>query len=297
MAPWVSAFLGSVMARGKLGQIAFYRSLQHRLRIRNRFATALSGRGIELGAQQVPTELPAQCTVEYVDVISNEQLVSRYSLPADDLVPLTHVIDGNDLGVYSADELDFVIANHVLEHFDDPVGGVLEWMRIIRPGGRLFITLPNFRSNSFDFRREPARADHLALDHHDPEGRPARNFQHYEDFARTLYQWPEGDPRIKNKVDEWVADDMRHHYHVYDEKTVKAVFDLAAKEFGVGLHFVDGLISKDGFEFLLIIEKRGSGGLTGWPNSLLKLARAARAYSYGCKRDTNDYIMKRIQAK
>ena len=230
MAPWVSAFLGSVMARGKLGQIAFYRSLQHRLRIRNRFATALSGRGIELGAQQVPTELPAQCTVEYVDVISNEQLVSRYSLPADDLVPLTHVIDGNDLGVYSADELDFVIANHVLEHFDDPVGGVLEWMRIIRPGGRLFITLPNFRSNSFDFRREPARADHLALDHHDPEGRPARNFQHYEDFARTLYQWPEGDPRIKNKVDEWVADDMRHHYHVYDEKTVKAVFDLAAKE-------------------------------------------------------------------
>ena len=69
------------------------------------------------------------------------------------------------------------------------------------------------------------------------------------------------------------------------------------RSLGVGLHFVDGLISKDGFEFLLIIEKRGSGGLTGWPNSLLKLARAARAYSYGCKRDTNDYIMKRIQAK
>lgn len=281
MPPWIARFLKDVLSRSVLSKRVFYRSLSHRLPIRNWYAGQyLKGRGIEIGAQQVPTQVSRSCTVEYVDVLSNEQLVARYHLPGDGLVPLTHVIDGNDLSFYKDGELDFVIANHVLEHFDDPIGGALEWMRIIQNGGKLFITLPNHRGNSYDMGRKPARAEHLALDHRDPAGRPARNFEHYEDFARSLYDLTD-EEAICRQAQQWIDANDRHHYHVYDAETVKAVFALAAKESGAGLRFVDGLLSKDGFEFLLILEKQPSGGLVNWPSAPRVLLNAFRGYTSG----------------
>jgi SAM-dependent methyltransferase len=275
----VARFLKDVLTRSKYSQSIFHRSLKHRLRIRNRYAEKyLNGRGIEIGAQQVPTGVSSSCRVEYVDVISNEQLVSRYKLPGDDLVPLTHIIDGHDLSVYADGELDFLIANHVLEHFDDPVGGVVEWLRILKDGGRLFVTLPNFRGNSYDFKRVPARADHLEVDFRDPDGRPERNMQHYEEFAQTLNQWQDGDPRIRKQALEWTNAGDRHHYHVYDEQTVRDVFSLAARASSIGLRFVDGLLSRDGFEFLVVLEKQKSGGLRGWPSRIGKFVAGVRAY-------------------
>ena len=269
MPAWISGFLQDMLSRSKYSQLIFYQSLNHRLPVRNWFAQKyLRGRGAEIGAQQVPTKVSNGCQVEYLDVISNEKLISRYGLPAADLVPLTHIIDGHDLGVYDDGELDFLIANHVLEHFDDPVGGAIEWLRVIKPGGHLFITLPNFRSNSYDFRRMPARAPHLEEDYFDPSGRPARNFKHYEDFAQTLYQYSDGDPRIKQQAQFWTDSDDRHHYHVYDRRTVEAVFSLSAKISTTGLRFVDGLLSNDGFEFLIILEKARTGASLTWPSPL-----------------------------
>lgn len=278
MPPWVSRFLNDALSRPLLSRLVLYFSLRNRLNIRNRFAKRhLVGRGIEIGAQQIPTETQRNCQVEYVDVISNETLTDRYHLPADELVPLTHVIDGNDLSVYEDGELDFLIANHVLEHFDDPVNGLCEWIRITRDGGRLFITLPNFRCNCYDAERIPARRDHLELDYLDPEGRGGRNFQHYVDIVRTLYQW--SDPAaLRQQAQEWVDADIRQHYHVYDEQTVRDVASLAAQASSVGLRYVDGLLSRDGFEFLIVLEKQPSGGLKSWPAPSRKAISAARSY-------------------
>ncbi len=298
MPAWVSRFIQDVLARSKLSQIILHRSIKNRLRTRNWYARKyLKGRGIEIGAQQVPTEVSNHCKVEYVDVISNEQLVTRYGLPGPDLVPLTHVIDGNDLGVYKDGELDFLIANHVLEHFDDPVGGTIEWLRVLRDGGRLFITLPNFRSNCYDFRRFPARRDHLAVDYRDPLGRAERNLKHYEDFAQTLYEWEEEDPRVREQALEWTRADDRHHYHVYDEQTVKDVLSLVGDVSSIGLKFVNGLLSKDGFEFLVIVEKGQSGGLRGWPTWMEKCMATIRSLSINAFVDLKRNLIARFGSK
>lgn len=264
-APWVSRFHQHMLGSSKSAQIALYTSLKCRLSLRDRFASKhLHGRGIELGAQMIPTKTRA--TVEYVDVLSNEALESRYNLPVSHLVPLTHVIDGNNLSVYRDGELDFLIANHVLEHFDDPVGGLVEWLRILKHGGRLFITLPNHRSNCYDWQRVPARYDHLERDYVDPVGRPERNLKHYEDFAQAINQWSDGDPRIIRQAMEWTEANDRHHYHVYDEQTVTDVLTLAARHSGCGLRLVASLLPTHGFEFLVVVEKTAGDGLTGWPS-------------------------------
>lgn len=265
MPPWVERYADQVLSRSFWQRLTLHLSLKKRLKIRDRFASKyLSGRGIELGAQQVPTKVGANCSVEYVDVIPNEVLVSRYSLPPEQLVPLAHVIDGNDLSVYADDELDFVIANHVLEHFDDPVSGLCEWLRILKIGGRIFLTLPNFRCNCYDFERVPARREHLELDYRDPKGRPARNFEHYVEIATTLYQSADADA-MRQLAQHWTDTDNRQHYHVYDQTTVKDVLDLASDAAGLGLKFVNGSLSRNGFEFLLVIEKTLHHGVTNYP--------------------------------
>ncbi|MGV1802389.1 methyltransferase domain-containing protein [Agrobacterium vitis] len=285
MKPWVRRFLDDVLSRPLFSRMILFSSMENRLDIRNRFARKyLVGRGIELGAQQVPTKTAENCQVEYVDVVSNKTLVELHHLPAEDLVPLTHVIDGNDLSVYADGELDFIIANHVLEHFDDPVGGLCEWIRTVKNGGKLFITLPNFRCNCYDVDRVPTRRDHLDLDYRDSEGRAARNFQHYVEIMQTLFQL--SDPvEQRRQAQEWIDADLRQHYHVYDEETVKDVAALAAKASSVGLRYVDGLLSKDGFEFLFILEKQPSGGLQGWPSSMRSTISALLCHAPFLKRE------------
>ena len=47
---------------------------------------------------------------------------------------------------YPDDHFDEVVIWHVLEHLDDPLGTVTEVHRILRPGGRLVVAVPNFAS-------------------------------------------------------------------------------------------------------------------------------------------------------
>jgi SAM-dependent methyltransferase len=42
--------------------------------------------------------------------------------------------------------LDFVLATDVIEHLDDDVGALAEIRRVLRPGGRVLITVPAFQS-------------------------------------------------------------------------------------------------------------------------------------------------------
>lgn len=266
MPPWVERFLEDLGSRSEESKRRFCESMENRLNLRDRFAEKyLSGFGIELGAQQVPTKTSRQAKVEYVDVISNEDLVSRYRLPEAQLVKLAHVIDGNNLSIYEDEELDFVIANHVLEHFDDPVGGLKEWMRILKNGGRLFITLPNHRANCYDMGRTPVTEQHLELDYLDFEGRSERNFQHYADFAKSLYGWTDINA-IESQARTWIEAGDRHHYHVYDKSSVRSVFSLVTTHSGIGLKWIDGILDHDRFEFLVIVEKADGATLFNWPN-------------------------------
>jgi 2-polyprenyl-3-methyl-5-hydroxy-6-metoxy-1,4-benzoquinol methylase len=47
---------------------------------------------------------------------------------------------------YESDHFDEVVIWHVLEHMDDPRGTLEEVRRILRPGGRLIVAVPNFSS-------------------------------------------------------------------------------------------------------------------------------------------------------
>lgn len=78
-------------------------------------------------------------------------------------LPVDIVASGDALPVPDASQ-DFVVSSHVLEHFANPVKALLEWYRVVRPGGVIFMIVPH-KERTFDAKcpRTPLR--HLIDDY------------------------------------------------------------------------------------------------------------------------------------
>jgi SAM-dependent methyltransferase len=51
--------------------------------------------------------------------------------------------DANHITRYVSEQFDFVYSSHCLEHMRDAKAAIREWWRLVRPGGHLFIIVPD----------------------------------------------------------------------------------------------------------------------------------------------------------
>jgi SAM-dependent methyltransferase len=116
-------------------------------------ARFLRGSGLEVGALQRRLEVPVHCSVTYVDRLPLPNLLEHYPelrgqpLQAPDLID-----DGETLSKVTSDTQDFVIANHFLEHCENPIQTILNFLRVLRNGGILYLAVPDKRF-TFDIGR------------------------------------------------------------------------------------------------------------------------------------------------
>ena len=144
----------------------------------------LRGSGIEIGALHNPLDVPRSVRVRYVDHLPVDQLRDHYpELAGEKLVDVEIVDDGERLATISDASQDFVIANHFLEHCEDPLGALGNMIRVLRPGGILYLAVPDKRY-TFDVDRPVTSTDHLLRDHR--EGPEGSRRGHYEEWARLV---------------------------------------------------------------------------------------------------------------
>lgn len=86
--------------------------------------------------------------------------------------------------------LDYVIASHVLEHVANPVAALAEWYRVVRPGGIIYLVVPNRRA-TWDHPRALTPVAHLLED--DERGTTACDATHIAEFAEGI-DWSRFDP-------------------------------------------------------------------------------------------------------
>lgn len=68
--------------------------------------------------------------------------------------------DANAVSRYVQEQFDYVYSSHCLEHMNDPCSTILDWWKLVKPGGHLFLFVPDE-----DLYEQGVFPSRFALDH------------------------------------------------------------------------------------------------------------------------------------
>lgn len=225
-------------------------------------ARFLFGDGLEIGPLHQPLAMPPYARPRYVDRMTAAQLRSEYPEVADlDLTEVDIVDDGEQLTTIAAESQDFIVANHFLEHTENPIGTIEAHLGKLKPGGVLFYAVPDKR-HTFDFRRPPTPLEHMFADYEEGPERSRR--EHYTEWCRLVVD-ESGAVRTTERAvpEEAVArralelEEAKYsiHMHVWTQAEFLQLI-LALRE-----RFDDAFdieaAARVGIEFIVVLRKRG----------------------------------------
>jgi SAM-dependent methyltransferase len=223
-----------------------------RRRLANRY---LRGEGIEIGALHLPLPLPRGAHARYVDRMGIEGLRTHYpELNAYDLVSPDIVEDGESLASLADGSVDFVVANHLIEHCQDPIGTLRVYARVLREDGVLYLAAPDRRRTVFDRRREETSLEHLLRDH--SEGPEWSRATHYEEWTRLAIGVPSDE--VAEHAAALEAQDYSIHFHTFTLTSFLALL-LHCRE-AYGLPFEVLASETNDHEFIVIARRAASAG-------------------------------------
>ncbi len=222
----------------------------------------LQGEGLEIGPLHLPLPLPPDARARYVDRMSVEDLRREYPELTDwKLTGVDIVDDGERLETVAAESQDFIIANHFLEHTENPIKTIGTHLGKLRPGGILFYAVPDKRY-TFDFRREPTPLAHMVADYENgPEG---SRREHYDEWTRLV----DGDhappasaePATREQLAEQQARELEAakysiHMHVWTQAEFLRLILDCRERFDHGFDLEAA--AHQGIEFIVVLRKRG----------------------------------------
>lgn len=223
----------------------------------------IQGQGIEIGAAQLPVKLPVGASVKYVDVFTADELKKAWpkEYPKLDIVEIDVVDDGEKLTKFKAGSLDFIIANHFIEHCLDPIGTIINMYKKLRNHGVLFMAIPDKRY-TFDKKRPLTTYEHLLEEHKDPTKLKFLR-EHTEEYVRLGEKYKGS---VADRAQSIIESSYRVHYHVWTQRQMTEMFTRLASDFKLDFE-IEALI-KNRHEIIYIIRKT--------PRNSLRKIRATR---------------------
>jgi SAM-dependent methyltransferase len=210
----------------------------------------LTGAGLEIGALQRRLPLPDHCSVKYVDRMPLEELLAHYpelrGLPiqAPDLID-----DGETLSKVASDSMDFVVANHLLEHCENPVQTIANFLRTLKVGGILFMAVPDKRF-TFDIDRPVTPYPVLADTYR--EGRRRDRELLYAEWAKHVVGAAPSD--VGAVAEKLMVERYSIHFNVWGLEDLLEFISGCRREFR--LPFQLEWITSSENEVILILRKR-----------------------------------------
>jgi len=137
----------------------------------------LIGAGLEIGAGARPTVKLPYIEMKYLDIVSADELRGRAGADPTAIPDIDYVVQGEDYRPYVDEQFDFIIANHVLQLIIDPIAWLRMVSDLLKPGGQLFLALPD-KKYSFDHYRDDTSIAHLIGDYLSPRTLADRAREH-----------------------------------------------------------------------------------------------------------------------
>lgn len=181
----------------------------------------LKGTGVEIGAFKTPIDGIQPIYVDKFHEFAGERCLADFYGEACSLP-------------FHSNSLDYVASSHVLEHVSNPIKAICEWYRVLRPGGIMYVVVPD-RRFTWDHHRALTPVAHMLDDY-------ARNTTdcdatHIDDFVENV-DWttyspatpPEQVPAEKQKLKQIYHDTVADgriiniHFHVFEPSNVIALF-------------------------------------------------------------------------
>ncbi|TMB55814.1 MAG: methyltransferase domain-containing protein [Deltaproteobacteria bacterium] len=175
----------------------------------------LRGVGIECGALQKGLPVPPAATVFYIDRLTPEQARLHYPELREHALVAPHVAaDIHRLPIPDS-AVAFCIGNHLLEHARDPIAALEEMLRVVRPGGLVYVSVPDV-GNPLDRRRPVTPFEHVLAHHDGTLDRAADDLLHFEEYTASAHTELDDAARA-DLVARFVEQDYSIHFHTFDE--------------------------------------------------------------------------------
>lgn len=108
--------------------------------------------GIEIGASaHNGFEIPGCVYVDYTDDMTTVFKLSEIEM-CGEAKPVDVVAPAWELP-FDDESLEYVASSHLIEHCWDTIGTIEEWLRVLKPGGLIYMDIPH-KERTFDKPRE-----------------------------------------------------------------------------------------------------------------------------------------------
>src|ERR1035437_271555 len=186
-----------------------------------RLGAHLRGRGVVIGALWRRFPVAARSMVWYVDRHHSSELQREYPELGQQLISPDVVADAGQLP-FANGSLNFVIANHVLEHMPFPLASLRSWYRVLGAGGVLILKIPDKRY-TFDLKRRRTSLQHLVEEDLHPEAFNKR--AHFQDWVEHVGGSAPESESLQHETNRLMVLDYSIHYHVWTDEDIRELID------------------------------------------------------------------------
>lgn len=166
--------------------------------------------------------------VKYVDYLPPEEIKKiNLWVKNENNVIIDYVFKADNLYEIEDMSQDFIIANHLFEHLNNPIKALVEWNRVLKKEWILFLTVPDKR-RTFDKNRNRTTIEHIIDDYKDPSEK--RDFEHYKEFAEISIKQEWWKENIDNEIKRLIETNYSIHYHVFLEEDINNILEYWKKE-------------------------------------------------------------------
>ncbi len=239
--------------------------------VRQRLAARyLCGTGLEIGALHRPLRVPSGVQVKYVDLVSKEENIQNHpELIKDKIVATDYIENGFELASIPESSQDFLIANHVLEHAPNPLQVLLNWSRVLREKGKMFVSVP-IAEYCFDRGRPITTIEHFIKDHRlcnvgSISEFSALNKEHYREWllvsepaimAERRVASPQlSENAMMNRIEQMADSSAEIHFHTFSAESFEVFCQHFVSSISMNCKVIELRKSRGGKEYIAVFQK------------------------------------------